>query len=92
MSSGFYKLIDIAFGSCYYLLMSNQLTISQVKEIMGWSYPTALNYAKAVGTIDRTIPPSGLWTVPADCVKAVIDEDMAAVAARLERLQAIVAE
>ena len=46
-----------------------QLTIEQVEKITGWSYPTALKFARRHGEMV-----SGKWYVPASAVASKIAE------------------
>ena len=59
MSSSFYKLLDTGTAPCYHYGM-NDLTISQTQDILDWSYPTALQFAKKHGQQDA----SGKWFIP----------------------------
>ena len=45
------------------------LTINQVKKIIGWSYPTALDFAKKHGTMV-----DGKWMIPFDDVSAEVQK------------------
>ena len=47
----------------------NELTIAQVREIVGWSYPTALDFAKRTGAMI-----DGKWYVPFDIVAAEVQK------------------
>lgn len=65
MSSVFYKPIDIGINLLYDRRMDeNGLAIKDIEYILGWSYPTALAYAKENGTKDE----DGRWMVPASLV------------------------
>ena len=47
----------------------NELTIQDTKKILGWSYPTALKFAKQNGRQDET----GRWLIPAVVVREQLD-------------------
>ena len=47
------------------------LTITQVQSILGWSYPTALQFAQEQGELQNG---GRLWVVPVDSVVEVIEE------------------
>jgi len=47
------------------------LTINQVQKILGWSYPTALQFAQENGELQNG---GRLWCVPVDSVVKVIEE------------------
>jgi hypothetical protein len=60
----------------------DELTIEQTKEILGWSYPTALYFAKMHGRKD------GLkWVVPVAAVDGVIAERQREVVEAVERMR-----
>jgi hypothetical protein len=46
------------------------LTISQLQYVVGWSYPTALQFAKENGRQSD----SGKWLVPYDAVAAEVSQ------------------
>ena len=48
----------------------NDLTISQTQKILGWSYPTALQFAKEHGRQDG----SGKWFIPFDVVAGEVQK------------------
>ena len=70
MSSVFYKLLDIALKTCYHVNM-NDLTISQTQKIIGWSYPTALQFAKKHGQRSSL---DSKWMIPFDVVAAEVQK------------------
>ena len=47
----------------------NELTIGQMQVVVGWSYPTALNFAKAHGHMIN-----GKWYIPFNAVSAIVQE------------------
>lgn len=47
-------------------------TINQLREITGWSYPTALNFVKANGEQYD----GWRWSVPASVVRDLVDKDL----------------
>jgi len=48
----------------------NELTISQTQEILGWSYPTALQFAKLNGRQED----SGKWMIPFSAVAGEVQK------------------
>lgn len=69
-----------------------ELTIQQVMEVLGMSYPTALDYARRNGRFSPDIPPRGLWHVPTDRVQADVVAMLSRAMAARDRLKAIAGE
>jgi hypothetical protein len=46
------------------MVVMDELTIKNIENILGWSYPTALAFAKLNGRQDE----AGKWFVPAEAV------------------------
>ena len=68
MSSNCSKVIDISNKIVYYMYMDEKrLSILQVQEVLRWSYPTALKWAKDNG--EKVIEAGReKWYVPAHVV------------------------
>jgi hypothetical protein len=64
--------------------MSDELTITQVRTIIGWSYPTAFEFARDNGRQDR----NGKWFVPFDLVAAEVQRRVIEAQKMQERLVA----
>ena len=62
--------------------MRENLSIKQIRKIMGWSYPTAFKFARANGEMVE-----GKWYVPAPAVKEIVDNTLGAAAHMQERYE-----
>jgi len=63
----------------------SELTISQVQKVIGWSYPTAFQFAQEYGRKDD----DGKWLVPFDRVAAEVQQRMIAAQKMQDRLVAV---
>jgi hypothetical protein len=60
----------------------SELTIEQIKDVLGWSYPTALKFAQRHGRQDG----GGKWLVPYGIVADEVNEQLADAQRTVDRL------
>lgn len=51
----------------------DQITIADVQDIFGWSYPKALDFARKHGNLSTKALPSGKWLIPYAAVLAEVE-------------------
>lgn len=84
MSSICYKVLDLRGGLCYHAGMS-ELTITQTQKVIGWSYPTALQFAKQYGRQGG----DGKWLIPFAAVAAEVQSRVIDAQKMQDRLVAV---
>jgi hypothetical protein len=62
----------------------NELTITKLRKITGWSYPTAFKFAREHGRFE-----DGLWLVPYNDVAAIVQKRVVEAAQMQNRLVAV---
>jgi hypothetical protein len=63
----------------------SELTIAQTQKVIGWSYPTALEFAKANGHMGD----NGRWLIPFDAVASEVQRRVIGTQKMQERLVAV---
>jgi predicted site-specific integrase-resolvase len=64
----------------------NELDVTQVKEILELSYPTALKFAREHGRLDPAMSSRGKWLVPAEKVREFLESERATIDRRLAQI------
>ena len=83
MSSTSYKLLDTGLVLLYYSSMS-ELSIPQMQDIMGWSWPTAYKYAQKHG---RKV--DGQWYIPYEVVAGFVQTEVVTAQRKQNKLVAL---
>lgn len=69
-----------------------ELTIDQVKQILGITYPTAHRIAREAGRFDETHPPNGIWYIPSDSVYDIIRQELKEARLKESRFDSMIAQ